>query len=470
MVDLTEIIKTALKLGASDIHLRQGLAPTMRVGGVIVPYKESKRVSMNDITAFTQGIMAKHLRDKYNKYGDITFSTKITDCGRFRVSCFKTRLGMALALRPIPREIPTLEELGMPESIKAMTLERRGVIFVSGAAGSGKSSTVAAMLEHINKTRPGHIITIESPVEFHFRGDLCLFDQREVGMDTSSIQAALKHILMEDPDVIMISGIFDHEVARAVLCAAEAGPLVIAQVNTSDASDTVMSYLNHYPAYLHRQTRMRLSVLLKGIISQRLIPSASGSGRVPAVEILTSTHRIRECIKDEEKFNELGEAITASGPAFGMKSFDQSLMELLRKKEIAYEEALMHCSNPQLFSQMEEANHVSEGDAPGPGSFPADTGNLPPDLKEQVDELYRGLMALSGGSKTAEENRDLFDGMKQSITKVSEMAGGEKKNFQKNLAVISSTLEDLRAEDLTQDKAKLIAQGLYIVVESWELD
>jgi twitching motility protein PilT len=247
-------------------------------------------------------------------------------------------------------KIPTMEELNLPPVLQKLCLEERGLILVTGTTGSGKSSTLAAMVDHINNHRTCNIITIEDPVEFLHRDNKCIISQREVGTDTPTFSSALKGALRQDPDVILVGEMRDYETIETAMTAAETGHLVMSTLHTMDAPETINRIISVFPPYHQRQVRIQMSSIIKGIISQRLVPRADGKGRVPAVEVLLGTSRIKECIDDKDKTKQIKDAIAQGFVSYGMQTFDQSLMKLFSSKLISYEEAMRQSSNPDDFA------------------------------------------------------------------------------------------------------------------------
>jgi twitching motility protein PilT len=246
--------------------------------------------------------------------------------------------------------IPTLDGLNLPPVLKKLCAEERGLILVTGTTGSGKSSTLAAMIDHINQSRTANIITIEDPVEFLHRDNKSIISQREVGTDTPSFASALKGALRQDPDVILVGEMRDYETIETAMTAAETGHLVMSTLHTMDAAETINRIISVFPPYHQRQVRIQLSGIIRGIVSQRLVPRADARGRVPAVEVMLGTARVKEYIDDEEKTKQLGDAIAQGFVSYGMQTFDQSLMKLFTGKLITYEEALRQSSNPDDFA------------------------------------------------------------------------------------------------------------------------
>jgi twitching motility protein PilT len=289
-------------------------------------------------------------RSKFEETNEVDLAYGVPGLGRFRVNVFQQRGTVGVVFRVIPFSIRTIEELNLPKVVERIANERRGLILVTGTTGSGKSTSLAAMIDHINSTRTAHVITIEDPIEFLIRDKKSIVNQREIGVDTRSFSAALKSALRQDPDVILVGEMRDFETIETALTAAETGHLVMSTLHTIDATETITRIVSVFPPYQQKQVRLQLASIIKGIISQRLVPRADGRGRVPALEVLVSTARIRECIMDKDRTKEIPDAIAKGFTTYGMQTFDQSLMSLVKNKLISYDEALKHVSNPDDFA------------------------------------------------------------------------------------------------------------------------
>jgi len=349
-MELNEILKIAVKGGASDIHIKAGLPPMFRIDGSLVPYKNGARLMPEDIGKIASSIMNSYQRTKFEETNEVDLAYGVPGLGRFRVNIFQQRGTVGIVFRVIPFTIRSIEELNLPKVVERIANERRGLILVTGTTGSGKSTTLAAMIDHINSTRTAHVITIEDPIEFLIRDKKSIVNQREIGVDTRSFSAALKSALRQDPDVILVGEMRDFETIETALTAAETGHLVMSTLHTIDATETITRIVSVFPPYQQKQVRLQLASIIKGIISQRLVPRADGRGRVPALEVLVSTARIRECVMDKDRTKEIPDAIAKGFTTYGMQTFDQSLMSLVKKKLVAYEEALKHVSNPDDFA------------------------------------------------------------------------------------------------------------------------
>lgn len=361
--ELNRVLQIAVKGGASDIHIKAGLPPIFRIDGSLLPVRDSKRLSPEDIGQMAAAIMNKMQREQFQQSLDVDLSYGVPGVGRFRVNVFQQRGSIGMVFRVIPFKVKTLEELLMPDVIRKIAEERRGLVLVTGATGSGKSTTLAAMVDYINSTRTSHIVTIEDPIEFLIRDKKSIINQREVGNDTTSFSRALKAALRQDPDVILMGEMRDLETIEIAMMAAETGHLVMSTLHTTDAAESVNRIMTAFPPHQRDQARYQFANLVKGVISQRLIPRADGRGRVPAVEVMLATARIRELIMEKATTRTITENIAKGFVAYGMQTFDQSLMNLLQGGLITYEEALNQCSNPDDFALRVSGVASSENDA-----------------------------------------------------------------------------------------------------------
>jgi len=349
-MELKEILKVAVKGGASDIHLKMGLPPLFRVDGALVPLRDGERITLEEIKAMAFSMMNPVQKARFEEQREADLAYGIAGLGRFRVNVFQQRGAIGIVLRVIPFGVKTVEELNLPDVVKTISQEHRGLILVTGTTGSGKSTTLAAMIEQINSERTSHIMTIEDPIEFLIRDRRSIVNQREIGVDTHSFANALRGALRQDPDVILVGEMRDFETIETALTAAETGHLVMSTLHTLDATETINRIISVFPPYQQKQVRLQLSTVLKAVISQRLVPRADGKGRVPALEILVSTGLVRELIADKDRTKELSDAITKGYTTYGMQSFDQSLMQLVKEGLVTYEEALKNVSNPDDFA------------------------------------------------------------------------------------------------------------------------
>jgi twitching motility protein PilT len=347
--DLNRVLQVALKGGASDIHIKAGLPPMFRVNGTLVPLRDAPRLTPEEIARTAFSMMTQAQVHEFKEHHDADFAYGVPGVGRFRVNVFQQRNAVGMVLRVIPYKIKTIEQLHLPDVVKRIADNRRGLILVTGTTGSGKSTTLASIIEYINATRSEHIITIEDPIEFLIRDKRSVINQREIGTDCTSYKRGLRAALRQDPDVILVGEMRDHETIEIGLTAAETGHLVLATLHTTDCTETITRLITAFPPHQQAQIRLMTSGLLSGVISQRLVPTKDG-GRVAAVEAMVSTARIRELIIDESRFRELREAIEQGRDTYGMQSFDQALMDLLNRGVISYEEALLQSSNPDDFA------------------------------------------------------------------------------------------------------------------------
>lgn len=348
-MDLNEILSIGLKSGASDIHLKAGLPPIYRIDGTLRPLPKAPRISPDQTEQITEEIMNDLQKERFETTYEVDLAYGVPGLGRFRVNAFTQRGSISLVFRAIPFDIKSLDDLLLPPVIKKMAMANRGLVLVTGATGSGKSTTLAAVIDYINTNRKSHIVTIEDPIEFLHRDKKSIINQREVGSDTLGFQPALKSALRQDPDVILVGEMRDHETIETALTAAETGHLVLSTLHTIDATETVNRIISVFPPYQQRQVRIQLAAVLRGVISMRLVPKLDGKGRVPAVEIMVASARVRQMIDDKELTKSLPEAIQQGHESYGMQTFDQSLMSLMKAKEISFEEALRQCSNPDDF-------------------------------------------------------------------------------------------------------------------------
>lgn len=348
-MELNDILGMAIKANASDIHLKVGLPPVYRIDGSLRPLPKAPRLTPEEIRKMGYAMMTEQQRERFERTNELDLAYGVAGLGRFRVNMFTQRGSISMILRTIPFNVQTLEELKLPAIIKKLTQEKRGLILVTGTTGSGKSTTLASMIDCINANRTEHIITIEDPIEFLHRDKKSIINQREVGVDTETFPGALKSALRQDPDVILVGEMRDFETIETALTAAETGHLVLSTLHTIDAQESINRIVGAFPPFQQRQIRLQLASILKGVVSQRLVPCADGKGRVPAVEVMVSTARVRELIDDKEKTKMLRDTIQQGHDTYGMQTFDQSLMGLLKNDLITLDEALRQSSNPDDF-------------------------------------------------------------------------------------------------------------------------
>lgn len=349
-MELNEILKVAIKGGASDIHLKSGLPPMFRVDGALVPLKNGERMMPDELTNIAASIMSSVQKARFEESREADLAYGVAGLGRFRVNVFQQRGSIGIVFRVIPFGVKTAEQLHLPPVIQKIARENRGLILVTGTTGSGKSTTLAAMIEQINSERTSHIMTIEDPIEFLIRDRRSIVNQREIGVDTHSFSNALRAALRQDPDVILVGEMRDFETIEIALTAAETGHLVMSTLHTLDATETINRIISVFPPYQQKQVRLQLATILKAVVSQRLVPRADGNGRVPALEVLVSTAFVRECIGDKDRTKEIPEVISKGYTSYGMQTFDQSLMQLVKDELVTYDEALKHVTNPDDFA------------------------------------------------------------------------------------------------------------------------
>ena len=346
---INDLLKICSDRGASDLHLKAGSHPVIRVDGRLLPLTEHKRLMQEDTIAMAFSIMSARQKQKFKDNFELDMAYSVPGLGRFRCSVFQQRGTVGLVLRVIPVKILTIRDLSLPLILEQIAGERRGLILVTGTTGSGKSTSLAAVIDYINSTRTEHIMTIEDPIEFLHRDKKSLVNQREVEVDTKSFALALRAALRQDPDVILVGEMRNYETIETALTAAETGHLVLSTLHTLDATETVNRIISVFPPHQQKQIRLQLASVLKAIVSMRLVPRADGKGRVPAVEVLRATSYIRDCVENKEKTKLIRDAITQGTSQYGMQTFDQSLYRLYRQDLISFEEALRQATNPDEF-------------------------------------------------------------------------------------------------------------------------
>jgi twitching motility protein PilT len=346
---INDLLKICSDRGASDLHLKAGSHPVIRVDGRLLPLPDQKRLMQEDTIAMAFSIMSARQKQKFKDNFELDMAYSVPGLGRFRCSVFQQRGTVGLVLRVIPVKILTIRDLSLPLVLEQIAGERRGLILVTGTTGSGKSTSLAAVIDYINSTRTEHIMTIEDPIEFLHRDKKSLVNQREVEVDTKSFALALRAALRQDPDVILVGEMRDYETIETALTAAETGHLVLSTLHTLDATETVNRIISVFPPHQQKQIRLQLASVLKAIVSMRLVPRADGKGRVPAVEVLRATSYIKDCVENKEKTKLIRDAITQGTSQYGMQTFDQSLYRLYRQELISFEEALRQATNPDEF-------------------------------------------------------------------------------------------------------------------------
>ncbi len=350
LVEIDGILKKAVQKGASDIHIKAGSYPIIRINGELSEMRNEIKVTPEDTSNIAMSVLMESQWEEFSKSNDIDIAYGVAGLGRFRCNCYMQRGTVGLVFRFIPTVIPDIEELSLPVVLKKVAMEPRGLVLVTGTTGSGKSTTLASMIDYINLNKSVNIITIEDPVEFLHKDKKSIVSQREVGTDTETFSKALRAALRQDPDVILVGEMRDFETIKTALDAAETGHLVVSTLHTIDAVETINRIVSVFPPYQHHQVRAQLASVLRATISMRLVPQAENKGMVPAVEVLIATATIRACIEDPDKTKLIRDYIAEGTSQYGMQTFDQSLFGLFQKDLITYEEAVSRATNPDDFA------------------------------------------------------------------------------------------------------------------------
>lgn len=345
-----EFAERLVEEGGSDLHLKADAPPSARLEGALTHLEGYSELRPEDTEEILREILPSNLNEEFENDGEADFSYSIQGVGRFRVNAFRQRGSISIVMRFIPFSVPKFEELDLPEVISRLAQEERGIVLVTGTTGSGKSTTLASMLDLVNRSTQKHIVTIEDPIEFLHRDQQSLINQREVGMDTISFSRALRRVLRQDPDIILVGEIRDSDTAQIALSAAETGHLVLSTLHTVDATETVNRIIDLFPPHEREQVRTMLAGTLRGIIGQRLIRTKDG-GRAAACEVMVTTGRIRDFIMDPDQTGQIQEAI-AEGEYYGMQTYDQALLKLVEEDRVDYDEAIKYASSPQDFKLM----------------------------------------------------------------------------------------------------------------------
>ncbi|HDZ25077.1 hypothetical protein LCGC14_1435290 [marine sediment metagenome] len=358
---IDELLKIAIESDASDLHLKPGNHPILRISGTLKPLTEFPRLTPIHTKDLTEQIMTGSQKTMLEQNLDIDLAYSFPGFGRFRGSIYRQRGSLAIAMRIIPLESRSIKELLLPEVLEDISMEQRGLVIATGTTGSGKTTTLAAMINHINSNRAENIITIEDPIEYLHRDKKCTISQREVGVDVTSFSRGLRAALREDPNIILVGEMRDLDTIETALISAETGHLVLSTLHTLDAPETINRIVSIFPPYSQKQVRFQLASILKAVISMRLIPRADGKGRVPAVEVLINTPFIQECITRKEKIGQIREAIAAGVSQYGMQTFDQSIYQLYKDSLITFDLGLQYSSSPNDF-KLRAAGVQSTGD------------------------------------------------------------------------------------------------------------
>ena len=375
---INELLRSAMEHRASDLHLKAGSYPMMRVDGILAPAAEDKRLEREDTEAIAAMIMPRPQFERFKELSELDLAYSVPGLGRFRCNVYHQRGTVALVFRIIPTIVPTIDALGLPGVLKGIADEERGLVLVTGTTGSGKSTSLAAMIDHINHTRSAHIMTVEDPIEYLHRDNMSLVNQREVSVDTPSFAHALRSALRQDPDVILVGEMRDLETVETALLAAETGHLVLSTLHTLDAPESINRIIAVFPPHQQRQVRIQLASVLRAVVSQRLMPRSGGMGRCAAVEVMIATPFIRDCIVDKDKTHLIHGAIAGGTSQYGMQTFDQSIFSLFERGIVSYDDAMRYASNKDEFklkvqgitttsetardSMMRSATGVDDGD------------------------------------------------------------------------------------------------------------
>ncbi len=355
MFDVESALRELVAKGGSDLHLKVGSRPLFRVDGVLAADRDREVLGADDTEGALRTLLGEEAKlEEFATEHEVDFSYEIPDVARYRLNAFQQRGVISIAIRAIPHRISTIEELSLPPVVKDLADEERGIVLLTGTTGSGKSTTLAAMIDHMNFTASKHIVTIEDPIEFVHEDKRSVINQREVGMDTASFKRALRRVLRQDPDVILIGEMRDEETVQAALSAAETGHLVLSTIHTVDAAESINRMLDFFPPHQHQQARSMIAGTIKGVISQRLVPGSHG-GRVAACEILRMTGRVRDMIVDPTQTGKLGEVI-ATGAYYGMQTFDQALFGHVKAGLVSFDDALKVASSPADFKLLMQAD------------------------------------------------------------------------------------------------------------------
>ncbi|TMA42755.1 MAG: type IV pilus twitching motility protein PilT [Deltaproteobacteria bacterium] len=349
-MELDAILREGVGRKASDIHLKTGAPPVFRVSGTLTPWDEVAPIDRDAMAALARALLKDYHGQRLERELQVDVGYGHPELGRFRVNVFYQRGEIQAALRLIPARVRQIRELNLPPVIERIASERRGLVLVTGTTGSGKSTTLAAIIDYINRTVDRHIITIEDPIEYLHRDERSIVTQREIGADCLTFAAGLKGALRQDPDVILVGEMRDLETIETAILAAETGHLVMSTLHTLDAAETITRVIQAFPDHQRAQARLILASILKGCISQRLVPRADGAGMVPAVEVMVSTGLVKECVQVPERTREIRDAIARGYVGYGMQTFDQSLMALWREGLITFDEALAQSTNPDDFA------------------------------------------------------------------------------------------------------------------------
>jgi twitching motility protein PilT len=344
-MDLANLCRLAMRVGASDIHLKVGVPPVLRIHGELRPVPDLPPLTNDELSKAMWDIMSPVQRERFKTANDCDLAHTVAGVARFRCNVFRSQQRIGAVLRAIPSTVKTIDELNLPPVLKKVAKEPRGMILVTGSTGCGKSTTLAAIIEEINRTLPHHILTIEDPIEFVFTDQKCMVNQREVGLDAPNFHQALRAALRQDPDVILIGELRDLETVEIAMHAAETGHLVLGTLHTIDAHETINRVVGFFEPHQQQQIRLQLGSVLRAVVSQRLVPGAAG-GRVAALEVMLNTGTVYECIVDANRTREIRDHIRKGRAQYGMQTFDQALYELITAGRVTQDQALRFANNP----------------------------------------------------------------------------------------------------------------------------
>ena len=397
MFEIDSALRTLVERGGSDLHVKVAAPPTIRLHGELTPLESYEPLSGEETEKAFHDIAEVRSLTEFEQEGEADFSYALPGVSRYRVNVFKQRGSTSIVCRAIPFEIRSVEDLGLPPVVTDLAEEQRGIILVTGTTGSGKSTTLAAMIDHINRTRSHHIVTLEDPIEYLHEDKGSIVNQREVGSDTRSFARAMRRVLRQDPDVILIGEMRDEETVRTALSAAETGHLVLSNVHTLDATETINRIIDFFPPHLQQQARVMLASTLRGAVSQRLVPTIDGNGRVAASEVMIVTGRVEDLILNPQETGKISQVI-AEGDYYGMQTFDQSLLEHVQAGRVSEQVAMDYASSPHDFKLMlassgRRASDLSQLDGTGEPA-PAES----PSVRSEPQTPVGGASAPVGGA------------------------------------------------------------------------